>query len=177
MEARLVMPRQVGVELLKVFLATFAAVVVTTVVGMFLGIPQDVDRLEKNIRAFELASYEASPEENIEQRDVPLTNAGQNPNARSSTSSSPLRFKHSVRSLLEGAVRWYPTIFCVALLGFLLLLRAGLLSAAFLILGLAPLSSLLDPGLGLSIAVFGSIYLVFAFMLRKTFWFNGRGYR
>lgn len=166
-------PKQVGAGLLKVFLATVAAVALTTAIGMFIGIPQDVDRLEENIRSFELASSDVGPNNSIEPPNKTLNNEAHDSNPGSSTANPPLAFKHSFRSLLEGAVRWYPAIFCGALLGFLLLMRAGLLSAALLILGLAPLASLLDPGLALWIAVAGSIYFFFFFLLRKKLRFDG----
>lgn len=167
--------KYIRIELFKLLVATVAAVAVTTTVGIFQGIPRDIDSLERKIQAFEQASYENGRPVSDERRDKTLADAGLHFDLQSSSTSTSQVQGHSFSKLLETAVRWYPTVFCLTLLVVLFLLRGGYLAGTLLTLAIAPLATLASASLAGSIAASGCLYLIAVFLRRAALSKSGAG--
>jgi hypothetical protein len=156
------------VGICKLVVAVIMAVALTVSIGTFFGIPQDVDRLEQKLRAFEEATYVNGRVATDEERDAALTKAGHTFHLPSSTTSSAPVVRNPLIGLLEGAVRWYPKIFCLSLLAFLALLRPGFLAGLVVLIALAPLSYLLSQAVAVAVAAAGLAYLAIEMILRQV---------
>jgi hypothetical protein len=168
MEVRRVKKWRAAVSLCKLAVAALLAVTLTVSIGAFLGIPQDVDRLEQKLRAFEEATYVNGRVVSEEERDKALTRAGHTFHLPPSTTASAPVVHYSTSGLLEGALRWYPSVFGVSLLAFLALLRPGIPAGLVVLLAMAPLSFFLSEAVAVAVAVAGLAYLAVEVILRRT---------
>lgn len=142
----------------KLVIAALSAVVVTVTIGMFFGIPRDVRGLEERLQAFEDASYRDGRAVSDEERSKALVEEGHTfhlPGHQPPASPLPPR---SVWSGIEDAIRWYPAIFGVSLLAFLVLLRPGAYAGMALILAVYPSAVFMGVAVSLAVGAAGFLY-------------------
>lgn len=154
---RLVNKRSAGVVLGKLLMAVALAIVATLVVGMMFGIPRDVESLERKLQAFEQASYKDGRAVSDEVRNKTLTEQGHTFHVPSS-SSAPSVGQYKVMNLFEGALRWYPGVFGIALLLFLSVIRPGMYAGVSVTVVIAPLALILGQKLAICVALVGLVY-------------------
>lgn len=154
--------------LLRICIAILLAVFATAVIGIQLGTPQDIDSVERNIRAIEQASYKDGRAVSYEERDKALTDAGHTFHLPSSSTSPPQSTHQSTLRVLEGAIRWRPWLFSASLLVLLLILRPAKYAGFVMAIVLAPVALILSTAVSIAVAAAGLVYSMIEIVRRRA---------